>query len=73
MEIKADQIVFLIKHKGGSSPKINSVALELSIALTPEDAVARKAESFVLAIPAAHAEKVIASIQKALQSLRQSN
>ena len=66
-------MVFLLGHKGGQPSKLTASYWNYSIALTPEDALTEKAESFVLAIPADYAEKVVASIQKALQSLRQSN
>ena len=64
---------FSFGHRGAVSYKINSVMLELSIALTPEDALADKAESFMLVIPADYAEKVVASLQQSLARLRQSN
>ena len=73
MEIDSGQMVFLIGHRGAVSYKINSVMLDLSIALTPEDALAGKAEPLMLAIPADYAEKVVASLQQSLARIRQSN
>jgi hypothetical protein len=73
MQIKTDQMVFLIGHRGAASKDINSVLLQLSIALTPEDATTRKTDSFMLAIPADYAEKIIASIRASLENLHQSN
>jgi hypothetical protein len=73
MQIKSNQTVFLLGHKSGIAQEIDSVVLELSIALTREDAVAKTSDSFLLAIPAGHAEKLISSIQVALLRLRRSN
>jgi hypothetical protein len=73
MEIKSDQMVFLLGHKGGIAPEVDSIILELIIALTPEDAVAGKTESFVLLIRPDHTGKLISSIQMAVQRLRQTN
>ncbi len=71
MEIKSNETVFLLKHRGGVAPGL--VILELTIALTKEDAVAGKGEVLKLAIPADHAEKVISSIRTALQRLSRTN
>lgn len=73
MEIKSNETVFLLTHRGGVAPEIDGVILELTIALTKENAVAGMGEVLKLAIPAGHAEKVISSIQTALQRLRQTN
>lgn len=73
MEIKSNGTVFLLGHRGGIAPKANGVMLELTIALTKENAVAGKRDVFTPWIPADHAEKVISSIQTALQRLRQAN
>jgi len=69
MEIKPDAQVFLIGHRGAIAPDVNSVMLELTIALTAEDAVARKGESFRLLVEATYAEKLISSLQTSLQRL----
>ncbi len=73
MEVKSGSMVFLVGFKGGVAEQIGSVILELSVALTPEDITAGKADSFVLAMTPGSAEKVISSIQMALQRLRQTN
>ncbi|MBZ5489839.1 MAG: hypothetical protein LAO76_02785 [Acidobacteriia bacterium] len=72
MQIKTGQMVFLIGHRGAASKDINSVVLQLSVALTPEDVTASKSDSFMLAIPADYAEKIISSIRSSLENLRQS-
>lgn len=73
MEIKSNGTVFLLSHRGGGAPEIDSVILELTIALTKENAVAGKGEVLELAIPAGHAERVISSLQTSLQRLRRTN
>ena len=45
MEIEPGQMVFLVRHRGAVSYKINCVMLELSIAPTLDDLEAEKAES----------------------------
>ena len=73
MEIQRGQMVFLVGHRGGVSHKINSVLLELSVAMSADDLASGRADSFTLAVPADYAEKVIASIQTSLAILRKSN
>ncbi len=73
MEIQEGQVVFLVGHRGAVSHKIGSVALELTVALSPEHALSQESESFLLVIPADYAEKVISSIQQSLGALRRSN
>jgi hypothetical protein len=73
VEIQSGSRVFLVGLKSGIAQNIGSVILELSVALTPEDITAGKADSFELAIAANYADKVISDIRVALQRLRQSN
>jgi hypothetical protein len=72
-KMSADDLVYLVGHRGAVAHKLNCVMLELSIAPTPEDAAAGKSLPIMVVIPADYAEKVIASIQVSLSRLRQTN
>jgi len=71
MEIKSGDLAFLFEHRAGVAHKINCVMLELSIALTPEEAASGTGEKLMLVIPADHAPKVISSIQTSLGRLKE--
>ena len=73
VEIKSNGMVFLLNHRGAIAPEIDGVILELTIALTSENAVAGKGEVLRLAIPAGSAEKVISSIQTSLHRIHRTN
>jgi hypothetical protein len=71
VEITPDQRVFLLGHRGAISPQLDDVILlELTVALTSEDTLAAKGEAFIVVIPADEADKMVTSIQTALQRLR---
>lgn len=66
-----NDLLYYLGHRAASANQLQSVVIQLSVAKSPEAALSRKTEDeFLVAIPVESAEKLIASIQTAIDRLR---
>lgn len=69
-----DDLLYYLGHRVASANQLSSVVLQMSVAKSPESALSQqKEDEFLIAIPVASAEKLIASLQTAIDRLRSAN
>lgn len=71
--VDPDKVAYLIGHRAAVSQNTQRVVLHLTVALSPENAAARKGPAFFLSIPPADVERIIEGLQESLRNLRKAN